>query len=121
MNNKEQTEEMMNDKFKNSPIHDKQAIISMMDELEPKDMIEVVELLKSKQQKPNKQQTAIQKFWDKIALKLSVEQVEEFIPLLKESKEMEMEKIGLAYHEGLIDGMNHTPKNYYEQTYGDNK
>ena len=40
----------------------------------------------------NKQQTAIQKFWDKIALKLSVEQVEEFIPLLKESKEMEKDQ-----------------------------
>lgn len=32
--------------------------------------------------------------------------------------EIEMEKIGIAYHEGLIDGMNHAPKNYYEQTYG---
>jgi hypothetical protein len=42
---------MNNDKFKNAPIHDKKAIIDMMDELEPKDMIEVVELLKSKQEK----------------------------------------------------------------------
>ena len=42
---------MTNDKFKNAPIHDKKAIIDMMDELEPKDMIEVVELLKSKQEK----------------------------------------------------------------------
>jgi hypothetical protein len=39
---------MTEDKFKNSPIHDKKAIIDMMDELEPKEMIEVVELLKSK-------------------------------------------------------------------------
>lgn len=37
---------MSNDKFKNAPIHDKKAIIDMMDELEPKDMIEVVELIK---------------------------------------------------------------------------
>lgn len=66
----------------------------------------------------NKQQTAMQEFWDKIALKLSVEQAVEFLPLFRESKEVEMEKIGLAYHEGLIDGMNHAPKNYYEQTYG---
>ena len=32
--------------------------------------------------------------------------------------EIEMEKIGIAYHEGLIDGMNHAPKNYYKETYG---
>ena len=42
---------MSSDKFKNAPIHDKKAIIDMLDELEPKDMIEVVELLKSKQEK----------------------------------------------------------------------
>jgi hypothetical protein len=50
----------------------------------------------------NKQQTAIQKFWDKIALKLSVEQVEEFIPLLKESKEMEKERM-IQLVQGLKD------------------
>jgi hypothetical protein len=33
-------------KFKNSPIHDKEAIIEMMDELHPKEMIEVVEFIK---------------------------------------------------------------------------
>lgn len=41
--------EIKNDIFKESPIHDKKAIISMMDELEPKEMIEVVEFIKSKQ------------------------------------------------------------------------
>jgi hypothetical protein len=43
---------MSNDNFKKSPIHDKKAIIDMMDELEPGDMIEVVEFIKSKQQHP---------------------------------------------------------------------
>jgi uncharacterized protein (DUF2249 family) len=39
---------MSNDSFKKSPIHDKKAIIDMMDELEPGDMVEVVELIKIK-------------------------------------------------------------------------
>jgi hypothetical protein len=42
-----------------SPIHDKKVIISMMDELKPEDMAEVVELIKSKQPKQPKQQTAV--------------------------------------------------------------
>jgi hypothetical protein len=29
----------------------------------------------------------------------------------------EKEQIGRAYQEGLIDGMNHTPKDYYNETY----
>ncbi len=32
--------------------------------------------------------------------------------------EKEKEKLELAYYEGLIDAMNRSPKNYYEQTYG---
>jgi hypothetical protein len=35
-----------------------------------------------------------------------------------QAKEMEKEHIGRAYQEGLIDGMNHTPKDYYNKTYG---
>jgi len=31
---------------------------------------------------------------------------------------MEKEHIGRAYQEGLIDGMNHSPKEYYNETYG---
>ena len=34
------------DKFKKSPIHDKKAIIEMMDKLTPEKMIKVVEFLK---------------------------------------------------------------------------
>ena len=45
---KRQKDKPIKDQFKNSPIHDKKAIIEMMDELEPKDMIEVVELIMSK-------------------------------------------------------------------------
>jgi len=34
------------DKFKNSPIHDKKAILNIMDELQPEQMIEVVKCIK---------------------------------------------------------------------------
>ena len=37
---------MITDKFKKSPIHDKKAIIKMMDKLTPEKMIKVVKLLK---------------------------------------------------------------------------
>jgi hypothetical protein len=33
---------------------------------------------------------------------------------------MEKEQIGRAYQEGLIDGMNHSPKEYYNENYGKN-
>lgn len=33
------------DKFKNSPIHDKHAILEMMDKLEPKEMVKVVDFI----------------------------------------------------------------------------
>lgn len=36
------------DKFSNAPIHDKKAIIEMMNELHPKEMIEVVKFIQSK-------------------------------------------------------------------------
>lgn len=36
----------------------------------------------------------------------------------KQAKQMEKEQIGRAYQEGLIDGMNHSPKDYYNETYG---
>jgi len=37
---------MNKEQFENSPIHDKKAIIKMMDKLTPEKMIKVVELLK---------------------------------------------------------------------------
>ena len=33
------------DKFKNSPIHDKRAILEMMDELRPEQMVKVVDFI----------------------------------------------------------------------------
>jgi hypothetical protein len=39
-------------------------------------------------------QTALQEFWDKISLKLSFEQIDEFVPLFYQAKEMEKEQIG---------------------------
>lgn len=35
----------------------------------------------------NKKQSSVQQFWDKIALNLSVEQINEFLPLLEQAKE----------------------------------
>jgi hypothetical protein len=37
-------------------------------------------------------QTAVEWFWNKIALKLSVEQINEFLPEFEQAKEMEKEK-----------------------------
>ncbi len=39
------------------------------------------------------------------------------IDLLEFCKKMHKEEIGRAYQEGLIDGMNHSPKDYYNETY----
>ena len=72
----------------------------------------------------NKQQTAVEQFWDKIALKLSVEQVLEFMPLLEQAKEMEKEQIIVAASDhcyptcelATIDA-----EQYYNETYGGNK
>ena len=38
--------------------------------------------------------------------------------LLKESKAMEKEHINNGYFQGLIDGMNNSPREYYNETYG---
>ena len=37
--------------------------------------------------------------------------------LKEKTKAKEKEQIGLAYHEGLIDGMNHSPRDYYNETF----
>ena len=116
---------MNNGKFKNAPIHDKKAIIEMMDELEPKDMIEVVELLKSKQKKADKQQTVV----DRIVNLLNKEG---FAPVLTEEeirsfKEMEKERIETAYNKGTVHGIDYpesklpiTGEQYYNETFGGN-
>ena len=75
----------------------------------------------------NKQQTAVQEFWDKIALKLSVEQAVEFLPLFIESREIEKERIETAYNKGTVHGIDYpesilpiTGEQYYNETYGGN-
>lgn len=47
-------------------------------------------------------QTAVQSFWDKIALKLSIEQVNEFLPELQKALEMEKEQNMKAYKNGYV-------------------
>lgn len=36
----------------------------------------------------------------------------------EQAKAMEKEQISNGYYQGLIDGMNNSPKEYYEETYG---
>jgi hypothetical protein len=39
------------------------------------------------------------------------------IDIIKQAKAIEKEQIGRAYQEGLLDGLNHTPKDYYNETF----
>jgi hypothetical protein len=75
-------------------------------------------------------QTALQEFWDKISLKLSFEQIDEFVPLFYQAKEMEKEQMdkvaGDWWNEGasyMHDGGRRYEsfEQYYELTYGGNK
>jgi len=43
--------------------------------------------------------------------------IETINELILKSISMGKEQIGRAYQEGLIDGMNHSPKDYYNETY----
>jgi hypothetical protein len=65
------------------------------------------------------QQTALQSFWDKIALKLSVQQVNEFLPELQKALEMEKKQIEDAYWDGGQDIPTSlkTCKWYYNETF----
>ena len=109
---------MSSDKFKNAPIHDKKAIIDMLEELEPKDMIEVVELIKSKQQKPHKQQTVVDRIVNLLnkegfAPVLTEEEIRSFTEMDKEQK-LNMFNCGRQYqHTG--EG---TFKQVYQEIYG---
>jgi hypothetical protein len=49
-------------------------------------------------------QTALQEFWDKISLKLSFEQIDEFVPLFYQAKEMEKEQKLKDFQEGYDNG-----------------
>jgi hypothetical protein len=47
-------------------------------------------------------QTAVESFWSKIALKLSIEQVNEFLPELQKALEMEKEQNMKFYKNGYV-------------------
>lgn len=47
--------------------------------------------------------------------------VSEYMELKTKAKAMHKEEIARAYQEGLIDSMNHAPKDYYNETFGGNK
>ncbi len=71
-----------------------------------------------------KKQTSVQSFWDNIALKLSFEQLKEFIPEFNKAKEMEKEQIKEAWIEGggysrlSEENDRMLAEQYYEETYG---
>ena len=114
---------MSKNKFKNSPIHDKQAIIDMMDELEPKDMIAVVELIKSKQQKPDTQKTAVEQFLNAIKdqILLSEEHIEMIESYADQCKEIEKKRIIKAWKagDGKYDKVaDKLAEQYYNENYG---
>jgi len=39
---------------------------------------------------------------------------------MQQAKEIEKEHIGRAYQQGLIDGMTHSPRDYYNETFNTN-
>ncbi len=41
--------------------------------------------------------------------------------ILEQAKEIEKEQIGRAYQQGLIDGMTHSPRDYYNETFNTNE
>jgi hypothetical protein len=71
----------------------------------------------------NKNLTAVQSFWNKIALNLSVEQINDFLPEFQQAKQMEKEQIKESWIEG--GGYSHLSEEsdrmlaeqYYKETY----
>jgi hypothetical protein len=131
-------EQMSNDNFKKSPIHDKNAIIQMMDELEPQEMIELVEFITVKLK--DKKQTALEKFIEKLeelgdlrdCTSIGVIQLNiyknEYIELKRQAKEMEKEQQKNTWEDSRLEdkGDNYIGKqksfeDYYNETYGGNK
>lgn len=112
---------MSNDKFKNAPIHDKKAIIEMMDELEPKDMIEVVELLQSKQRKHLCQEMPVE-WLEKQTRKPEWHSLKRG-DIINKAKEMQKQRM-IEFAKQFIDVVNIEDKdieNIYNETYGGNK
>jgi hypothetical protein len=65
-------------------------------------------------------QTALQEFWDKISLKLSFEQIDEFVPLFYQAKEMEKEQHENTWDDSFLfkDDWEMTFEHYYTETFG---
>jgi hypothetical protein len=68
-----------------------------------------------------KKQTAVDFFWNKIALKLSVEQIVEFLVVFEQAKQMEKQQIEKAYANGVVNEISIyntiTGEEYYNETY----
>ncbi len=66
-------------------------------------------------------QTAVECFWNKIALKLSVEQLNEFLPEFQNAKEMGKDQIINANRDGVDMVVNKenflTGEQYYNKTF----
>ena len=68
----------------------------------------------------NNKQSSVEWLLSFIEPSLTPEQKQFFSMVIEQAKAMHKEEIGRAYHEGLIDGMNCTPKDYYNETFGGN-
>ena len=63
-------------------------------------------------------QTAVQLVYKLLKSGLSPEEVVNYILIDEELMlEKEKEQIGRAYQGGLIDGMNHSPRDYYNENF----
>jgi hypothetical protein len=76
----------------------------------------------------NKQQTALQEFWGKISLKLSFEQIDEFVPLFYQAKEMEKKQHKKTWFDSTSQFDNAAEMTFkkdfddhYNETYGGGK
>ena len=71
----------------------------------------------------NNKQSSVQQFWDKIALKLTIDQLNEFMPLLEQAKAMHKNEIIESWHNGynnqspMIDEEN-CGEQYFKETFG---
>ena len=65
------------------------------------------------------QQTAVESFWNKIALQLSVEQINEFLPEFQKAKAIEKEHLMMAFNDGKVNSIlkKRNSEEYYNQTY----
>jgi hypothetical protein len=65
----------------------------------------------------NSKQTAVDWLEDKIINYNFNQGMAQMRKYILEARQMHKEQIGRGYQEGLIDGMNHSPKDYYNETY----